>query len=206
MKIEVKEYLVFAECDYTEEREDLGVFDNLEDANFEFKNFAESFSETESTFVYLQEKIDIYSLNEQMLEEDEFDLIDVYDPEDGFVSLDYFEIEEEGDFENVDEREIKGSEIESENLESEIWSFLMKEYKWSGLNYRVGEINGKSVKIRLKNHSANPARMDSETLSIVVRNNNKTAKWSNNNEVVIEGGTDFDDAIIEIKEKINEIF
>ncbi len=206
MKIEIKTYLVFAECDYTEEREDLGDFDNLEDANFEFKNFAESFSETGSTFVYLQEKIDIYSLNEQMLEEDEFDLIDVYDLENQFINLDYFEIEEEGDFENVDEREIKGSEIESENLESEIWSFLMKKYKWSGLNYRTAKINGKSVKIRLKNHSANPARMDNETLSIVVRIDNKTAKWSNNNEVVIEGGTDFDDAIIEIKEKINEIF
>jgi len=206
MTIDIKTYSVFAECSSSEEREDLGTFEKLEDANFQFGSFSESFSETGSTFVYLEEKTDIYSLNSEMLADDELDLIDVYDLENDFINLNYFEIEEEGDFDVIDEREIKGSEIESENLENEIWSFLVNKYNWSGLNYRLVDINGKSVKFRLKNHSANPARMDNETLSIVVRNDNKTDKWNNNNEVVIEGETSFEEAVKLIEEKIKEIF
>jgi len=184
---------------------------SYDDARQEFIYYNEPLNEYGETAVLLEALNLTYIIS---IDDEDIEFIDNWDDVEEFIDLSngeaYYpsEIAEADEYEILKEKIIDGSEVSANDLETQIYFELKSKLGWNGKNYNLINYNDNSVVIRLKDHSANPARMSKDTLSIVVANNNATSQWevaNSNNEIIIPGNTSLDVAMEMILNKLEEI-
>jgi hypothetical protein len=193
-----------------DEIESLYVGDDYKEAKVAYDN-AEPITKTYDSGVIIDKRTDTY----KHIGGENFPIED-YPFEDYWDDEDVYELVDEGEFEEIDNKSILGSEESAIDMEQEIQEHLKDKY---GRNYGfyqnivLGEGEDgdeKTMMIRVKNHSENPANRsksyDDFYLSIAVANNNPTAKrWYSEDEIYISGDDDLVEAIIEIDSFIKDV-